>query len=278
MPKPLYALTDGYYEEPVPQPLPVDIPRVVISSNVGTDNIVRPEPSYVNPPQGNAVAKLTGAESERYQLWPEKVVREGLTSAGDIVKPNPYPEGSEEYEWYEDRRSNDMVKAAMGISSLAGSGGLAGGAEGAALNATPSLRPALRYKDKLYKGKEGQQHLDVIPEQLYPDFQKKAMSGQDINEYNFGFINDKGQFLTREKALEYGINTGLIDPQAGKYGALTSTLMADSSKPGMAIEAVAKTASPFYSAVEHNVNAIPQSKMTGDQYILKPVDFDPFVK
>jgi hypothetical protein len=94
-----------------------------------------------------------------------------------------------------------------------------------------------------------------------------AMSGEDISHYNFGFVNDKGQFLNREKALDYGINTGLIDPHAGKYGALTSTLMADSSKPGTAIEAMAKTASPFFSALEHNVNQISQSKMTGDQWL-----------
>jgi len=264
MPKPLYALTDIYYEEPVPQPLPVDIPRVYISGNVGTDNIVRPVPDYVNPPEGNAVAKLTGNEGERYQLWPEKIIREGLTAAGKLMEKGSINPGLRR-EDYTDIPAPDMptkdstwlgkklniapvawgpqdkiIEDAQAMSALAGSGGLAGGAEGAALNATPSLRPALRYKDRLYKGKEGQQHLDVIPEQLYPDFQKKAMSGEDIKDYNFGFINDKGQFLTREAALEYGINTGLIDPQAGKYGALTSTLMADSSKPGTAIEAVGK--------------------------------------
>ena len=273
----LSELTNMYYEDPTlaaPAALPVeqpfnnihnDIPRVVISGNVGTDNIVRPTPDYVNPPSGNAVAKLAGAEGERFQLWPEKIVREGLEYAGKVMKEGPLNPGLRR-EDYTDIPAPDMptkdstalgkalnispiawdpqdkiIEGAQAMSALAGSGGLAGGVEGAALNATPSLRPALRYKDKLYKGKEGQQHLDVIPEQLYPDFQKKAMSGEDIKEYNFGFINDKGQFLTREKALEYGINTGLIDPAAGKHGALTSTLMADSSKPGTAIEAVAKT-------------------------------------
>jgi len=274
----LSELTDMYYEDPalaapaalpVEQPfnnIPNDIPRVVISGNVGTDNIVRPAPDYVNPPAGNAVAKLTGAEGERFQLWPEKILREGLTAAGKVMS-GEVPQWSIDKDTGDVHTSPQMIEKAQEISALAGSGGLAGGVEGAALNATPSLRPALRYKDKLYKGKEGQQHLDVIPEQLYPDFQKKAMSGEDIKDYNFGFINDKGQFLTREAALEYGINTGLIDPQAGKYGALTSTLMADSSKPGTAIEAVAKTAPTFYSAVEHNVNAIPQAKMTGDQWL-----------
>jgi hypothetical protein len=126
------------------------------------------------------------------------------------------------------------------MSALAGTGGLAGTTD-ATLGATPFLRPALKYKDRLYKGKEGQQHMDVIPQHLYPEFQDMAMKGEDISHYNFGFVNDKGQFLNREAALEYGINTGLIDPQAGKFGALTSTLMADSSKPGTAIEALAKS-------------------------------------
>jgi hypothetical protein len=133
------------------------------------------------------------------------------------------------------------------------------------------LRPALKYKDRLYKGKEGQEHQDVIPPHLYPEFQQMAMNGEDISHYNFGFVNDKGHFLSREDALKYGIDTGLIDPQAGKFGALTSTLMADSSKPGTAIEAMAKTASepaqPFYSALEHNVNAISQNKMNGEAWL-----------
>lgn len=180
-------------------------------------------------------------EEERYQLWPEKVVKEALTSAGDIAKPNPYPEGSEQWQFYEDKRQEGMVPAAMAISALAGSGGLAGtGAKAGevALGATPFLRPALKHKDRLYKGKPGQEHQDIIPKELYEDFRQKAMSGEDLAEYNFGFINDKGHFLDREKALKYGIDTGLIDPHSGRFGALTTTLMADSSKPGVAIEAM----------------------------------------
>lgn len=209
-------------------------------------------------------------ENPRYQLWPEKVVREALTSAGDIAKPNPYPEGSEQYYEYEGRRQGGMVPAAMAISALAGSGGLGGtGAKAGevALGATPFLRPALKHKEKLYKGKPGQEHQDIIPKELYEDFRQKAMSGEDLAEYNFGFINDKGHFLDREKALKYGIDTGLIDPHSGRFGALTTTLMADSSKPGTAIEAMAKSANPFYSAVEHTVKNIPQGKMTGDQWL-----------
>lgn len=237
-----------------------------------TSNILNlPKRAYENSENlKKGLKNLLGlGEEERYQLWPEKVVREALTSAGDIAKPNPYPEGSEQWQFYESKRQEGMVPAAMAISSLAGSGGLAGtGAKAGevALGATPFLRPALKHKDKLYKGKPGQEHQDIIPKELYEDFRQKAMSGEDLAEYNFGFINDKGHFLDREKALKYGIDTGLIDPHSGRFGALTTTLMADSSKPGMAIEATAK-ANPFYSAVEHTVKNITQEKMTGEQWL-----------
>lgn len=138
---------------------------------------------------------------------------------------------------------------------------------GAAIQANrASLRPALKHKERLYKGKPGQEHQDIIPDALYNDFQKKALSGQDLAEYNFGFINDKGHFLSREDALKYGIDNGIIDPHSGKFGALTTTLLADSSKPGVAIEAMAK-ANPFFSALEHNVANISQGKMNGEAWL-----------
>jgi hypothetical protein len=68
------------------------------------------------------------------------------------------------------------------------------------------------------------QHLDAIPDSLYPEFQKQAMSGEDISNFNFGFMNHKGQFLNREDALDYAIKEGLVDKSAGQYGALTSTM------------------------------------------------------
>lgn len=140
------------------------------------------------------------------------------------------------------------------------------------LGATPSLRPALKYKDKLYKGKPGQEHQDIIPNSLYDDFQKKAMSGADLAEYNFGFLNDKGHFLTREKALEYGIANGIIDHHAGKFGALTTTLLADSSKPGVAIEAMKRY--PLAKPSERWTNTTGQNEhlmqvMTPDEFLSK---------
>jgi len=249
MPK-LSQLTDydpmGNFVGAQPVAAPTDTPATPISNNI--DKILN---------------SLFRDDEKRMQLWPEKLLRAGTTAAGNVMS-------GEIPQWSIDPKSGDvhtspqMVEAAQEMSALAGTGGLGGA--GGTLNATPSLRPALRHKEKLYKGKPGQEHQDIIPDSLYNDFQKKAMSGEDLAEYNFGFVNDKGHFLSREDALKYGIDNGLIDPQAGKYGALTSTLFADSSKPGTAIEAM-KAANPFFSALEHNVKQVSQSKMTGEQWL-----------
>lgn len=243
--------------------LPVDN-TVVNGAPEAVVEIPVSQPSRSSSLVNSVINKLFRDDDQRYQLWPEKIVREALTGANAVMKEGsnlglrredvtdiPAPSmPTKDSTWLGEKLGiapvyatpqDSIIEKAQAISALAGTGGLAGTESGAVLNATPSLRPALKYKDRLYKGKEGQQHMDVIPKELYPEFEKMAMSGEDISHYNFGFINDKGQFLTREKALEYGINTGLIDPHAGKFGALTSTLMADSSKPGTAIEAMAQS-------------------------------------
>lgn len=194
----------------------------------------------------------TGGE-ERYQLWPEKIVRSALTAIPDAYS-GKIPMHDVDPETGELKPSEAMISRALDMASFAGVGGIGGtGAEaGVSVGASPFLRPALKYKDRLYKGKEGQQHMDVIPPNLYNEFQRMAMSGEDISHYNFGFYNDRGHFLDREAALKYGIETGLIDPQAGKFGALTSTLLADSSKPGIAIESQFKDNDKYkFKPVDH---------------------------
>ncbi len=163
---------------------------------------------------------------ERYQTWPERIVREGLSAPHDVLT-SPVPSTSQ-----------SLIEPAMQTAALAGSGGIAGAEEGAAaaLGSSPFLRPALKYEGKIYKAPMGGQHLDALPAHLADEFERQAMSGEDISNFNFGFMNHKGQFLNREAALDYGIKEGLIDPHAGQYGALTSTLLADSSKPGVALE------------------------------------------
>lgn len=208
---------------------------------------------------GNRLLGLNG--EERYQLWPERVLREGISAPHDVMNTK-VPMTSE-----------DMIPAAMSVAALAGSGGIAGAGEdagAATLGSTPFLRPALKYEGKLYKGPVGGEHYDAIPKELHSTFQKQAMSGEDLSNFNFGFTNHKGHFLSREDALKYAIDEGLIHPnsEAARVGTLASTmqLSADSSKPGAAIEAL-KPATPFYSAAEKAIGDIPQAKMTGEQWL-----------
>lgn len=217
---------------------------------VGAQPVAASNDVSVSTPLSNNVDKILNSifrpDEKRLQLWPERLVREGITAAGDVAS-GKVPTMAIDPATGDVHTSPQMIEKAQQISALAGTGGLGGA--GGSLNATPSLRPALKYKEKLYKGKPGQEHMDVIPANLYPEFQKMAMSGEDISHYNFGFVNDKGHFLNREDALKYGIDNGLIDPQAGKFGALTSTLFSDSSKPGVAIEAMKKSITPEIDAL-----------------------------
>lgn len=83
----------------------------------------------------NIINKLIGANGEeRYQLWPEKMVKDAMTAIPTISQPNPYPEGSEENYWYEDQRQKAMIPAALNMSALAGTGGLAGTGKGAGVS------------------------------------------------------------------------------------------------------------------------------------------------
>lgn len=184
------------------------------------------------PPTGaNVVDQLLGIDGqERYQLWPEKLIRDALSAPHDVLNSKT------------PLTSQDLIKPALDMSAVAGTGGLGGVGEGAgtALGAGPFLRPALKYEGKIYKAPMGGEHMDAIPKDLQPEFTQQAMSGEDISNFNFGFMNHKGQFLDREKAMDYAIKEGLLSPHDAKYGALTSTLMADSSKEAVAIDLVSK--------------------------------------
>jgi len=253
------------YALPIAQPIPADIPRVYI----------RPEPDVIptrdepilhssgkqlkavdHDPWANfgmagvedksgqsehpLLKQLFGLGGEpRVQLWPERMVRAGVSAAGNVMS-GATPQWAVDPETGDVHTSPQMIEAGLDTAALAGTGGLACITK-ANLGSGPFLRPALKHEVKIYKGKEGQQHLDVLPKHLEADFNQKAMTGEDISHYNFGFMNHKGQFLNREAALDYAVKEGLIDPTAGQYGALTSTLLSDSSKPGIAIEAMKKS-------------------------------------
>lgn len=174
-----------------------------------------------DPTLGNRIYdRLLGMNGvDRYQLWPERMLRAGITAPHDVLN-SKVPLTSE-----------DLIKPALDMAALAGTGGVGGVGEeaGMALGSSPFLRPALKYEGKIYKApvmKSGEfgQHLDAIPSNLRDEFTRQAMSGEDISNFNFGFMNHKSQFLNREDALKYAIDNGLLDPHAARYGALTSTM------------------------------------------------------
>ncbi len=242
--------------------LPVDTSMFDQMGNATGVSTIDDRPPSERSGIGKAIDRLLGlGGEERYQLWPERVLREGISAPHDVMS-SKVPLTSE-----------DLIAPAMSMSALAGSGGFAGVGEEAGLatlGSTPFLHPALKYNGKIHKGPIGGELYDAIPKELHQTFQQQAMSGEDLSNFNFGFMNHKGQFLSREDALKYAIDQGLIHPnsEAARSGTLTSTmqLMADSSKPGTAIEAL-KPAGPFYSAAEKAIEAVPQVKMTGEQWL-----------
>jgi hypothetical protein len=204
------------------------------------------------------------ADNTTYQPWWNRVAMSGATLAHDVMTGQepmlipgmrremytdvPPPTGpTEDSTWLGKKLGlppvawdpNDpVIERAQDMAALAGTGGLGNTEEGAVLNATPSLRPALKYEGKIYKAPPNGEHLDALPAHLQGEFQRQAMSGEDIPNFQFGFMNHKGQFLNRDQALEYGLKEGLIDPRDARYGTLTSTMLSDTSKPGAAMSAL----------------------------------------
>lgn len=222
------------------------------------------------------------ADNYNYQPWWNRVAVSGATLAGDVmagretyvpglrredVTDKPRPDG-----WTVSAEPNDpVIERAQDMAALAGGAGAGNAEEGAVLNATPSLRPALKYGDKIYKApiKDpsnpvgfGAEHADAIPPNLYREFQRQAMTGEDISNFNFGFMNHKGQFLSREDALDYGIKEGLLSPHDARYGTLTSTMLSDTGKPGAAVSAMERT--PYLQAAVRVGDRVYKAPPGGD--------------
>lgn len=201
---------------------------------------------------------------EREQSWPERMVRSGVTLPHDVYTGEE-PMYETDPETGERRISHKVIERAQDMAGMAGSGGLGAGATDATLGSAPFLRPALKYNEKIYKAPHNGTHLDAIPPELYPEFERQAMSGEDISHFNFGFMNEKGHFLDRQKALEHGINSGLIDSHMGNQGALTSTLLSDSQKPGAALSALEKAQTKGWKGVVEGEGAQQKPLNTPEQ-------------
>jgi hypothetical protein len=88
-----------------------------------------------------------------------------------------------------------------------------------------SLRPALKHEDEVYAAPRGGEHLDALPAHLAITFRRQALSGEDISEYRFGFVDGEGNFLSREDALRFAIKSGLIQAHDAGCGTLTSSMI-----------------------------------------------------
>jgi hypothetical protein len=191
------------------------------------------------------------ANAWREEVWPtEPEEDEEDVVTGEIPAHEIDPKTGEAHT------SEEMFERAQDMSALATPGAL-GTSEGeltsAMLGATPMLRPALKYNGRIYKAPVGGQHLDVIPASVYPEFQRQAMSGEDISKFNFGFMNHEGQFMNREQAMDYAVKEGLIDPRDAGQGVLTTTnleVMPNTQEFTEAVESEA-AAGGFHRARDH---------------------------
>src|SRR5216684_3488308 len=139
MPLPLSDdISNGYDNNGLPSGLPVAQPRIdVYKGNAPEDATA--EPSIA---QKISDTFLGTHGHERYQLWPERLVRSALSAPHDV------------YNSETPLTSQDLIAPALDMSALAGTGGLAGVGESAGaatLGSGPFLRPALKYEGKIYK-------------------------------------------------------------------------------------------------------------------------------
>jgi hypothetical protein len=188
----------------------------------------------------------------------EAIVKEfgALKTTPEILKEKRQAEADDFMSWYNANKDSlraDTGYVGKGISAIANT------------NRGPFLRPALKYEGKIYKAPEGGQHLDALPKDLQLTFHEMALKGDDITNFKFGFMDHKGRFLSREKALEYAINEGIMDQDFAKFGTLTSTMYND-NKMGTGVAAM-QNAPMFYSAVEKAVANAKQPTATAEQWL-----------
>lgn len=245
----------------------------------------------------NLMQRLTGTKfgEQRYQTWPEKMIRSGFTLPGDIATGQEAmaPLGlrredvtdipaflppTKDSPWIAQKLGIGPVAAQPGdhvVERAMDTGGLmAGGAFGATKPGTATLGsgPVLRVARKLpdgavQEGKPGQIHSDLLSD-------VELIAGVDKSPGEMGFITPNGKFLNRNDALEF-VNKyepeRAPDPARGRLEAhrYNNALLSDSGTPGAPVSALAKQASapPFYSALENAVTHAKQPKMSYDQWM-----------
>src|ERR1035437_9061529 len=142
-------------------------PSVITDPTSNNSGDIAPSSQSEQPVLDRIINRLTGSNGvERYQTWPEKLVRSGVSAAGDALAGNipsnlglrredvtdiPAPTMPTNDSTWLGKALNiapvsaspqdQMIERALDMSAVAGTGGLAGTTD-ATLGATPFLRPA----------------------------------------------------------------------------------------------------------------------------------------
>lgn len=219
---------------------------------------------------------------ERYQFWPEKMIRSGVTASrdawtGDLPMIDPET-GHTSMAAIE--RAQDLTGMIAGGSmpAMARMGSSVLGAAGGKMVQPETSRyliPAVKHEGKVYKGEIGNSHPELVERHVGKDATYDIMDADaGVGPTQFGYMNHKGQFLSREKAGRYAYNNNLIGDEAlasevkefpGIFN--SDMLLADSGNVAAPLSALAKPQSGgFYSAVEHAIVNAKQDKMTPDQW------------
>src|SRR6266568_7063044 len=105
---------EGYDQLGAATGLPVEqLPTNQSTNAIDTSTLPTVENPYSGTMLEHMINRLTGADGEdRYQAWPERMVRDALKAGHDALNSK------------EPLTSQDLIKPAMDMSALAGTGGL----------------------------------------------------------------------------------------------------------------------------------------------------------
>lgn len=218
----------------------------------------------------------------RLQLWPERMIRSGLTLAGDVMsgrQPVIDPETGHTAE--------SLTERAQDMAGLAFPGALAQRPGSATLGSGPVRRANM--PESLYrieKSEAGNMQLYGTPgkdvrvvdpmnnkvhyedsgpgswERAQDFWRKNSKASWDVVTGDTSGHYEPVIRFPSKRAAEKWVKENSDKPMA-PGGA---TLMSDSGTPGSAVAGAAKSASPFYSALEHAVTGAAQDTMSPQQW------------
>lgn len=226
----------------------------------------------------------TGGE-ERYKTWPEKLVVDAITAPGNVLKSET-PVSTEE-----------LIKPALDVSNLAGTGGLAGAGSGAgvALGSGPIRRfdlttPSSGVKTtkigpteitygvakngndveltliKTDKNARGQGHGREALRQFIDEADangKRVLLNADPMDKG----TSKSGLVDFYKSMGFVRNKGKNKDFETRAEYFRNPALLSDNQPSVGIGAVSKSEKPFYSALERSLSSINQNKASGEQWL-----------